>query len=321
MEPGPKDTIGEGLSASPSRNGNQDGPFPRQPQGGSFRFRQWLADLEPRIFRQFVLLRRLARGDDLPGLSKAAILVDWLRAKAGLVQGKGGDGLLRIAGRTWAYGQRCAATGVYQEIFVSRDYEFRSANPAPRILDCGANIGLATLFFKLCYPESRIDAFEVDPNLAALFERNVRDNGLSDVNVHCCALAGAAGEIDFYPHGYSTCGSLYATWGGDKTVRVPAHRLSEWIGDEVDFLKMDIEGAESEVIAELFESGALARVREAVVEYHHNLEGGQAGLARFLDFWERAGFSYQLSAAGDQVTGRPFQYILIRFRRVTDSHG
>ncbi|VVM06511.1 FkbM family methyltransferase [Methylacidimicrobium tartarophylax] len=297
-------------------------------EGGSGwreRAKRWLADRDIQIFSHLLALRGLYRGAELPGLSKAAILVDYMRIKASVGHGKEDDGVVRIAGRTWACRKR-AALALLQEIFVARGYEFVSANPAPRILDCGANVGLATLFFKVSYPRSRIDAFEADPNLVTLLERNIRGNELSDVNVHCCALARGEGEIDFYRNEtYTTCGSVQADlWGGGKSVRVKARRLSEWIGDEVDFLKMDIAGGETEVIAELFKSGALARVREAVVEYHHNhqnLEGSQPGLARFLDFWERAGFSYQLSADGRAIRWPRIQCILIRFRRISDLQG
>lgn len=57
-----------------------------------------------------------------------------------------------------------------------------------RILDCRANFGLATIFFKTLYPESLIEAFEADPDLARLLVLNVSENNLVDVSVHTCAL-------------------------------------------------------------------------------------------------------------------------------------
>src|SRR3954465_2869054 len=53
----------------------------------------------------------------------------------------------------------------WQDIFVRRVLAFRCDTSAPRILDCGANIGLASLFFKRAYPAARITAFEADPAL------------------------------------------------------------------------------------------------------------------------------------------------------------
>jgi hypothetical protein len=40
------------------------------------------------------------------------------------------------------------------EIFEQEIYRFRTDAPAPRILDCGANIGVSCLFFKRNYPQA-----------------------------------------------------------------------------------------------------------------------------------------------------------------------
>src|SRR5690606_23212402 len=55
----------------------------------------------------------------------------------------------------------------YAEIYERRLYEFRSTNPAPRIIDGGANIGLSVLFFKSLFPMARITCFEPDPAIRA----------------------------------------------------------------------------------------------------------------------------------------------------------
>ena len=46
------------------------------------------------------------------------------------------------------------------EIFINKSYLFKSAKPDPFILDCGANIGMATLLFKKLYPNAIINCFE-----------------------------------------------------------------------------------------------------------------------------------------------------------------
>jgi FkbM family methyltransferase len=66
------------------------------------------------------------------------------------------------------------------------------------ILDCGANIGMATLFFKWLYPNARIDAFEPDPKTFQLLENNVKQNHLTNVATHNCALWDIDGKIDFF---------------------------------------------------------------------------------------------------------------------------
>jgi hypothetical protein len=51
----------------------------------------------------------------------------------------------------------------YKAIFEEEIYAFESEIEAPRIIDGGANIGLATLYWKRQYPEGQIMAFEPAP--------------------------------------------------------------------------------------------------------------------------------------------------------------
>jgi FkbM family methyltransferase len=62
-------------------------------------------------------------------------------------------------------------------------------------LDCGANIGLATLFFKRLYPESEIHAFEPDPETFKMLRRNVEQNSLSYVYLYNVALSDQQGAV------------------------------------------------------------------------------------------------------------------------------
>src|SRR5688572_20822569 len=51
----------------------------------------------------------------------------------------------------------------YSEIFKREIYRFTTVNNAPKIIDCGANIGLSVIYFKRLYPAAKIVAFEADP--------------------------------------------------------------------------------------------------------------------------------------------------------------
>ena len=53
----------------------------------------------------------------------------------------------------------------WHDIFIDGALEYRSDSAAPRILDCGGNLGLASLFFKRRFPSARITAYEADPAL------------------------------------------------------------------------------------------------------------------------------------------------------------
>jgi FkbM family methyltransferase len=184
---------------------------------------------------------------------------------------------------------------LFSEIFARQEYLFHTSRPDPVILDCGANIGMATLYFKWLYPEAHIAAFEPDPVTFKILEQNVSDNGLSHVATHNIALAGEEKDLPFHvPEPGSLMMSALASRGGAQSVDVQARRLSSFIYGEVDLLKLDIEGLEGEVIRELAASGKLSSIREAIIEVHHNLPETTRNLSSILSTLENAGFRYNV---------------------------
>src|SRR5262249_38418377 len=141
---------------------------------------------------------------------------------------------------------------MFFEIFVWNSYAFETRNPRPLILDCGANIGMAACYFKKRYPGSRILAFEPDAETNALLQGYLRGTGFEDVRARIAAVHERAGSIDFYSSDDRTIGACNSLKMSTLATRVdrPTKRsvesvlLSDSIDGPVDFLKMDIEGAE-----------------------------------------------------------------------------
>lgn len=46
--------------------------------------------------------------------------------------------------------------GLFEEIFIGREYYFETKSAAPRIVDCGSNIGMSVIYFKWIYPEAEL---------------------------------------------------------------------------------------------------------------------------------------------------------------------
>jgi FkbM family methyltransferase len=190
----------------------------------------------------------------------------------------------------------------FHDIFVQDAVDFHSASPAPRILDCGANIGLASLFFRRRYPQARITAYEADPALCALLAENLRANRAPDVEVVNAALWTTTGEIAFQCEGGDS-GMVSGLPGAapGPTVAVPALRLRDILASEVvDLLKLDIEGGEDAVLADC--EPVLDRVRALVLDLHEfNPDDRQA--PRVLERLTRAGFAY----AVDELVAQPWR--------------
>lgn len=198
------------------------------------------------------------------------------------------------------------------EIFVRRSYFFPARRADPFIIDCGANIGLATLFFKATYPAARILAFEPDPRLFGILERNIQRNGLKGVTALPKAIFHRAGRIQLRPGAYPASGLSGLPRTGDRVaVDVEAVDLCDAITEHVDLVKMDIEGVEGKVVRRLGESGKLALIERLVIEYHHN-NGNDQNLSDVLIPLDDAGFTYQISAPAVPPYGRSvYQDILV----------
>lgn len=204
---------------------------------------------------------------------------------------------------------------LYREIFAHQNYLFRAASESPLIFDCGANLGMATLYFKWLYPKARIHAFEPDPSTFKLLENNITRNRLTDVVTHNCALWDQDGSIDLFVDpadpGSLSMSTDRSRLKGER-IQVPGRKLSEFVEGPIDFLKLDVEGAEDRVLSDLVTSGKIEFVREMVIEYHHHIGNHRSCLAEFLLQLERAGFEYQIQASLYPVTSRGvFQDVMI----------
>jgi FkbM family methyltransferase len=221
----------------------------------------------------------------------------------------------RIAGYPVRYCTEKSLKFLFDEIFVRQEYFFSAETGRPFILDCGSNIGMSVLYFKLLYPQSEITAFEPDREAFACLERNVRENGFAGVKVHRLALSNREGELDFY-YDPADPGSLRMSAVRERMPKqkqvVACTLLSKFIDREVDLLKLDVEGVEREVLEDLQQAGKLGFVRQMVLEYHHHIHTDLDEFSGILGILEGAGFGYQVeSALSRPLRPHEFQDILV----------
>ena len=188
---------------------------------------------------------------------------------------------------------------LHREIFVALMYYFHAERPDPFIIDGGANIGVSVIFFKMLYPGARVLAFEPAERAYQLLGRNV--GPLPGVELHRAALGRENAVVAFYEDQDDPGSLLQSTrrerLTAPRQTTVEQHRLSEFLdGQEVDLLKLDIEGAEQDVVEELADSGAIECVQQLIVEYHHQLDPDRDSIGSFLEGLRDLGFYYQLSA-------------------------
>jgi len=223
-----------------------------------------------------------------------------------------------LFGRPIAFFDYFSLACMFETVFVFRDYAFRAQNGRPLILDCGSNIGLSVLFFKRQFPESRVIAFEPDAETFALLRQNAESHQWQGVELHNRAVHARAGTLEFR-HDPALPGSPCMSAHNERlpgTRSVEAVALSAFIDDEVDFLKLDVEGAELAVLEELARAGKLRQIREMAVEYHHHMAPGEDRFSEFLKLLEEHGFGYALHDTPERPFERgAFEPILVRAYR------
>jgi hypothetical protein len=110
-----------------------------------------------------------------------------------------------------------------------------------------------------------------------------------DVTIVTAGLGDSDGTATFAADG--SAGGRVEAEAATKKVRV--ERLSKYLTEPVDFLKLNIEGQELPVLRECAEAGVLKNVRQMVVEYHGWARGKQC-LGDLLSLLDSQGFRYLL---------------------------
>lgn len=177
----------------------------------------------------------------------------------------------------------------YREIFLDEIYRFAAPTPAPVIVDCGANHGTSVVYFKSLYPGAQITAVESDPKIFAHLAWNIGERGFSGVTLVNKAVSNATQPVRFFHEG-ADAGRTHFLDGAKGTFEVAPVALDSLLGDRVDFLKMDIEGGETEAICA---AEKLANVRQIFIEYH-SFAGAEQTLAALLQKLTAAGFRYYI---------------------------
>lgn len=185
---------------------------------------------------------------------------------------------------------------LYKDIFLKHIYHFGAQRPDPLILDCGSNIGTSILHFKHVYPQARIIGFEPDPAIFPCLQENITHNDVTAMQLVQAAVAGKEGMLTFYSDGkYGSCLAEHLPADipqGWTKYEVPCVRLRDYLTGPLDFLKMNIEGAEWEALRD--SEDRLRQIREMVIEYHH-LPGLPHTLHEILSLLHRKGFECVVS--------------------------
>lgn len=227
-----------------------------------------------------------------------ARIKEWKKLES---QPRGTEGSIRMKGKPFHYHDAESFYVTYKEIVVDEIYRFHTSNPAPYILDCGANMGLSVVYLSELYPQAQIVAFEPEGPVFDVLQKNVREYaGDRNVEIHKKAVWESETTLQFFTD-KGMGGSVETKHGTTSPIEVPTVRLADYLQRPVDFLKMDIEGAEYTVLKSC--EPYLKNVQNIFVEYHSYLNKEQK-LEEILSMLKNSGFRYHLKQSFSRQ--RPF---------------
>ena len=155
--------------------------------------------------------------------------------------------------------------------FVRSGYEFPDTTPA-QIIDGGANIGLFAVMASRRFPEVRVACFEANPDNIPALQRNL---AINRANAEAINQALWSGDSELVFHGHMAYSGHVAESGAEpesgNAIKVKA--ILPEVGADC-WLKIDIEGAEYEVLPALFAAGRFPRWISG--ELHYYREKGAA---------------------------------------------
>ena len=185
---------------------------------------------------------------------------------------------------------------VLNEVWLDRIYEqqddFR-VQGGWTVVDLGAHKGAFTIRAALSGPSTEVHAVEPAPDNIAGLRRNIELNGLANVHVHEEAVGSSRGRalltFDTADSGRS---SLVVERGHSARIPVSTVPLADLLAGigEVDLLKMDVEGAEHDVLHTV-PTTVISIVHRIVLEYHGTVDStAEAACASLRSLLEGHGF-------------------------------
>lgn len=194
-------------------------------------------------------------------------------------------------GKTFnSYGYGSTSLSLYR-IWGEHEYGIKPNDTVhfKTVIDIGAHIGLFSVFLGYLNPECRILAFEMDGNNYKNLKKNIKNCGLKNVFPFNCVVSEKSELINYYSgRGSSEFSIKKISFSDKKPVidekknninQIKSVTLNSIIEDnfleKIDFLKIDCEGAEYEIIYSTTKNN-LKKIKQIGGEYHeYTVDGNE----------------------------------------------
>ena len=174
------------------------------------------------------------------------------------------------------YGINRLGVAIAKDIFRDREYsDYFPFYENATVVDVGAHYGYFSLFAAgNLAPESRIFAIEADENNLAVLKANLKANACQNTSIHHMAMAAKSEERTLHTSRAENNSLIESYQLLDQTckkITIKAVSLADFMDKQslshIDFLKMDCEGAEYEILLGASD-GLLSKIDTISLEFH-----------------------------------------------------
>jgi FkbM family methyltransferase len=215
-------------------------------------------------------------------------------------------------------------------IFLNNEYDWSPSENVgtPRIIDVGGHIGMSVIRWKCTCPQAEIIVIEPNPSTVRILRRNIARNHLENIHVIEAAASSKDGTatlympkrgVDFRWGDFIKTQNRIVDVSHYNTEEVRTVRLSSLIDEEdVDLLKIDIEGSECEIIREA--QSNLHLVKEIFMEFHNDPQNPSNSFQDVVRILRAEGFRLDIRNGKQSISAQTFDgkqkaWLMIRARR------
>ena len=180
-------------------------------------------------------------------------------------------------------------------------------HPGDVIVDVGAHIGYFTLLFaKLVGERGKVYAFEPDPNNFALLKANVEANGYTNIVLEQKAVSASTGTLTLYRSDDNPADHrIYDPQGERSPIEISTVSLDDYLAErssKVDFVKVDVQGAEISVINGMKHILKQNATLKLITEFWPSgLQAAGFSQAEYLDLLKQQGFDFYQVENGTEL--------------------
>lgn len=191
---------------------------------------------------------------------------------------------------------------IINEIRLHKEYNPRGfeIKEKDRVVDIGAHIGIFSVMAARSARKGRVYSFEPGKENFSILEKNMKINKLGNLILENKAVNGTGRDLKFFISQTRNKGqnSKYRLDESQKEVKVKAVSFKNLINKigEIDFLKLDCEGGEYEILESLSKK-EFEKIKKISMEYHNYEDKKGEDIAEIL---KKNGFKIRFIRDGEK---------------------